>query len=497
MRRHHSSNYPIRQALTAGAACILALLMTGCDGNVSAPSESVTYRGSTRSVAAGLSPTASARARAAIEAAVQGRSARAFEDEILRLESELPEVGGAYWAENASVFVVHLTDQSAEPRLRGVLARQAVTWRVPPEMRQIALTNLRVIAGRYAFSSLVAWQQTLIADPAARGLWYGLDADEQTNRLRVYVATTAAVEQVSAAGSRLGIPLEAMLIRVEAPASDYATENLRKKYRPAFGGLMISNQEALNACTLGWNVPHPTTGEEGFLTAAHCIQRTDYGHLGTPFAQAYTNEGTLGTVQLNPPWNDATLGYGWGDDCQGYDPCTHADVMWLRHNSASNSRHTVARTEYAGVGDGGGSISIVGTFYPTAPSYTIYVGQPLNKMGRTTGWTSGNVTESCLFYNFPPQTVPCTHKAGMRGGWGDSGAPVFHYSWGTSITPLGLLWGGPNLSDPAIAASHGMQVDPDGSKYCTVDCYILLSDFVRIEMHLRAAYQSINPVYIP
>ena len=493
MRLHHSPYAPIRQALIAGAVCVLALLMTSCDGDVAAPSESVTSRSSTRSVAAGLPPAASARARAAIEAAVQGRSARVFEDDILRLENEQPEVGGAYWTEDASAFVVHLTDVSAEPRLRGVLARQVATWRVPPEMRRAALSNLRVLPGRYAFSNLVAWQQTLIADPAARGLWWGLDADEKANRLRVYVASAAAIEQVGAAGSRLGIPLEAMLILVEASSSDY-TDNLRNKYRPAFGGLMIANEEAQNSCTLGWNVKHPTTGEEGFLTAAHCIKRDDYGHLGTPFAQAGSNEGTLGTVQLNPLWNDATLGYGGGDDCQGRDPCTHADVMWLRHNSASNSRHTVARTAYAGVGDGGGSISIVGTFYPTAPSYTIYVGQPLNKMGRTTGWTSGVVIESCLFYDFPPKTVPCTHKAGMRSGQGDSGAPVFHYASGTSIMPLGLLWGGPDLAD---VGQYGVRTDPDGSKYCTANCFILFADFVRIEMHLRAAYGSINPAYIP
>lgn len=85
----------------------------------------------------------------------------------------------------------------------------------------------------------------------------------------------------------------------------------------------------------------------------------------------------------------------------------------------------------------------------------------------------------------------------MRGGQGDSGSPVFHYSWGTSITPLGLLWGGPNLFLPENQSTYGVHVDPDGSRYCTANCYIDFSDFVRIEMHLRAAYGSINPAYIP
>lgn len=390
--------------------------MTGCAHDVATPSEAVrdsesARYGGRRSLVAELPATAAERARRAIEAAVLRTRDRAFEDEILRLEREQPEVGGVYYEDEGRALVVSLTDLSAEKRLRGVLARQAAQWRVPPAMRQVALATLRVVPARYAFSTLVAWQEMLIDDAAARGLWWGLDADEKANRVHVKVSSDAAIARLGAAATRLGIPLEALLIRVEPTPSDYGS--LRETYRPAFGGLELRNQEWGNLCTLGWNVTNASTAEEGFLTAGHCVQSP--GVLDERFAQVLHN--TLGTVRLNPPWQDGALGYGGDDSCRGREPCTHADVIWVRHSTPSNSRHTVAKTAYAGVGDGQGSISIVGTFYPSPALYTVVTGGPrANKVGRLTGWTSGDITETCLFFDFPPKTVPCTHRAAMRIG---------------------------------------------------------------------------------
>ncbi len=80
-------------------------------------------------------------------------------------------------------------------------------------------------------------------------------------------------------------------------------------------------------CTLGWNVTNASTAEEGILTAGHCVNNPEYGTVGTRFANHDYYNNTLGTVQLNPPWNDAVLGYGGVDDCQGYYPCTHRADM--------------------------------------------------------------------------------------------------------------------------------------------------------------------------
>jgi hypothetical protein len=248
----------------------------------------------------------SARAAAAIEAAVHRKSARAFEDDILRLEADHPGVGGAYWSEDGTMFVVHLTDVSTESHLRGAIARQLASWRVAPEMRRIALANLRVLPGRYTFSALVAWQQMLLEDSEARPLWNTLDADEVANRVRASVNSTEAVQQLEAVAERLGIPREGLLLRIEARPSPMGS--VREKYRPVFGGLQVVNLEGgpttWGICTLGWNVTNAGTGEEGFLTAGHCLYPPGVvgtGLLGARFTNNTALDGALGAVRLNAP----------------------------------------------------------------------------------------------------------------------------------------------------------------------------------------------------
>ena len=74
-------------------------------------------------------------------------------------------------------------------------------------------------------------------------------------------------------------------------------------------------------------------------------------------------------------------------------------------------------------------------------------GQIANKVGRTTGWTQGPITRTCvdtgvsgtnivlLCQNFVENTVQLV--AG-----GDSGSPVFRIVSGDNVALLGNLWGG-------------------------------------------------------
>lgn len=222
-REHHSRDFSAahrRNFLLNGVCCLLAAASVGCTRDASTANEAALAL-RTRVVTADLPPNVSARAAAAVEAAVQRKSARAFEDDILRLEADHPGVGGAYWSEDGTMFVVHLTDVSTESHLRGVIARQLANWRVAPEMRRIALANLRVLPGRYAFSTLVAWQQMLLEDSEARPLWNTLDADEVANRVRASVSSTEVVEQLEAVAERLGIPREGLLLRYRSKAVSY------------------------------------------------------------------------------------------------------------------------------------------------------------------------------------------------------------------------------------------------------------------------------------
>ena len=102
----------------------------------------------------------------------------------------------------------------------------------------------------------------------------------------------------------------------------------------------------------------------------------------------------------------------------------------------------IART----TGPNNGSLEIAGDFAISGQG-AASVGQTANKVGRTTGWTQGLVTRTCvntgvsasnivlLCQDFVENTVPIV--AG-----GDSGSPVFRVNNSGRATLLGNLWGG-------------------------------------------------------
>ena len=65
-------------------------------------------------------------------------------------------------------------------------------------------------------------------------------------------------------------------------------------------------------------------------------------------------------------------------------------------------------------------------------------------MGRTTGWSQGKITNTCVTTNVSGSniTLICQNfvKASVQAG--DSGSPVFLGSGGGSVTLAGVLWGG-------------------------------------------------------
>lgn len=71
-------------------------------------------------------------------------------------------------------------------------------------------------------------------------------------------------------------------------------------------------------------------------------------------------------------------------------------------------------------------------------------GGTLQKIGRTTGWTYGQVTNTCADTNVSGSNITLLCQDYVRAGVGpgDSGSPVFAWNGGSDITLYGLLWGG-------------------------------------------------------
>jgi hypothetical protein len=110
----------------------------------------------------------------------------------------------------------------------------------------------------------------------------------------------------------------------------------------------------------------------------------------------------------------------------------------------------IARTS----GANNGSLEVVGEFTITEqgdPTSTT-----LNKVGRATGWTSGEEDGTCVTVNVFASNVQLlcqtfvTRAGTVLSGAGDSGSPVFQILGGTSVRLVGILWGGNESGDTFV-----------------------------------------------
>jgi len=425
--------------------------------------------------------------------AAAGDRHRGFESVILSWEAVYPETGGIYFdAESESVVVV-LTDLSREAEVvaavRQVLGGGLLFGRDGMQVSgEIAFTSRR---GDYAFSNLVAWKEILTPLLLAVPGWVHVDADERLNRVRIGIAAGTDRAEIDIAAASAGVPMDALHVEEVPPVTRLGT--LRDRFRPAGGGLQIAIASE-TPCTYGWSV---RTGEDdwGFLTAAHCAPTP--GQTGSPTYQPEAIPADLlGTVAINPPWNVTGCG-------QGNPPCHHADVLFVSASSTSSITQRVAFTNDYQFGTNlPGDLDIAGWYDqvvdPDPPP--MMVGMGVRKVGRTTGYTGGTRTGTCVNVQLGGVITLCANQVEDASvGGGDSGAPVFGLArvppplGPIHIVPFGVFFGGGPVD----------HIDPDGHEICTVPieppyttCTFYYSPAAQIELHLQTtlAYTGGPPV---
>jgi hypothetical protein len=87
-----------------------------------------------------------------------------------------------------------------------------------------------------------------------------------------------------------------------------------------------------------------------------------------------------------------------------------------------------------------------------------------NKIGRTTGWTFGNVTETCtdVLALGTNHIRLCQSIVAAGVNSGDSGSPVFALRGGNNVTWLGILWGeNENAQNPEFVFSPLSEIEPE------------------------------------
>ncbi len=346
--------------------------------------------------------------------------ARAQAPDLAGLARSVPGFGGLYL--DAGVPTVYLTD----PRQRGLVERALGGY---ARGLGLAPAAIRVRQGRYDYQTLDRWFRRVSGEAFTVAGVVFVDLDEAANRVLIGVEHAAAGSSARGVAARLGVPAEAVTVREVAPIHFAAT--LRDHVRPVVAGLQINF--GFFVCTLGFNATSGT--QSSFVTASHCTDRQG-GTEGTAYFQplASTAGSFIGTEVDDPV-------YFRDGVCPRGRKCRFSDASRAAYAPGVDfALGGIARTS----GPNNGSLEITGTFRIVNEGASV-VGDVVNKIGRTTGWTQGAVTNTCVdtgvFGSNIVQLCQTFVSAGVGGG--DSGSDVFALKGGGSrVTLLGVLWGG-------------------------------------------------------
>jgi hypothetical protein len=345
-------------------------------------------------------------------------------DDPVALARAVPGFGG-FFVDQQGTPTVYLADLS-----RRAAASQALApWF---SRRNRTTASLRVLPARFAWTDLERWfAQASPEVLAVPGVVFA-DADEAGNRVRIGVEHAAAASRVRSVLARLGVPSTAAAVEVVAPVRQVAT--LRGAVRPVVAGVQLNFPGFL--CSLGFNATRK--GVAGFVTASHCTT-TQGGVESTPYWQPLqsTKPVQIATEQNDPAYKTTLAG------CPASRRCRRSDAAFAKYvNGTTNTLGRIARTASTSSSD----LTIAGgwTITSNATSSSFTVGETVNKVGRTTGWSRGPVAATCATVNVSGTNITqlCQTIVTATVGSGDSGSDVFTVTSGTNVKLDGVLWGG-------------------------------------------------------
>lgn len=264
------------------------------------------------------------------------------------------------------------------------------------------------------------------------------DNDEAAGKLVFGVENANAAGGVQRALQALGASPADYQVVVTEPIHNMVS--LQGRWRPTRGGIQIHFGNYL--CTMGFNADH--AGARSFITNSHCTNRQG-GTEGTTYYQPTSSvDGTVIATEADDPT------YGSLPGCSSGKKCRYSDASRALYSSGvSSERGIIAKTS----GANNRSLEVTGAFTVTGQNNTsTNFSGTVNKVGRTTGWTQGNVSNTCVTVNVSGSNVQLlcqtlVQKSGtvlVQGG--DSGSPVFTLS-GDNATLIGILWGGSGSGD--------------------------------------------------
>jgi hypothetical protein len=345
------------------------------------------------------------------------------ESDFRRLSASYPEFAGYHFDENLA-FVVSITTFAPSEGLRAtvdsIYERHAAT---------LGLTaGVRVRQVQFSFAQLEAWRAEVWPVVARIDGVYFIDLDELENSIVLGVDPNdvdlvhAVLESdprtrtlpVGAVRIHPASPLDRSGGVIDATATHPASHHtLNSDQLPVQAGFRIEWPGSLG-CSIGW-VNYDFHNSRGALVGASHCSRLEGVIDTTMYFQATVASGTVIGYEVDEA-------YEWL--CNGTDRCHYGDVNVIALlPGISFDQDQVGRPA-----QGGGT-----TIYHAIPTYTMIeqwqwsvVGMPVSKVGRTTGYTNGTVTNTCVHYKGGTDWWSMCLDAGshtVEGG--DSGSPVF------------------------------------------------------------------------
>lgn len=401
----------------------------------------------------------------------------------------VPGFAGYFLADDRPT--VYLTDPAQRPAAEEALAGWLTS-------RGFTASDLEVRKADYDWIQLDAWHEA--AWPAALAVTGAVlsDIDEGNNRLRFGGVDATAIASMSAAVVGAGVPQDAFVTEVAAPRRPaygirpsplaQSGHTLRDEVRPVPGGYQINFLNAGGVvgvsliCTLGFNaIPEGPENEAApsFVTNAHCstvqggeeVAADYYQPLQDPDGDRLANPELLIGTEVDDPH------FSINPDCPGL---TGLDPGLVPCRWSDAARAAVAPEVPFELGRLARTVALdpnIGTLEvdPKKSTFDIVgeqphpvLGETANKVGRTTGWTQGEVIATCV------NTIPIGGSGVMRCqadvqagvDSGDSGSPVFASTnrrgniGGGRVVMLGILWGSSiDEGDPVFVYSPMFNIE--------------------------------------
>jgi hypothetical protein len=368
----------------------------------------------------------------------------------LAVAQAVPGFGGYYIDANGAPTVL-LTAQgdrdAAAQALGGFLASYG--W---------SAADLQVREARYDYLQLNAWYLAARDDAlAVSGAVLG-DIDEVNNRITFGALDASALSSVANVVAAAGIPSAALSLQIRGPVRNAV--GLRDRIRPAVGGIQINffptpASPLTLVCTIGFNAIEGT--DTSFVTNSHC---SNVQGGTTPVTDYYQASRGLVADPANfiaREVEDPEYSMFGAAGCPLGRRCRTSDASRAKYaGGLPFALGRIARPAFENVVAGQDTLLIdaANPVFPiVAEQMRGVVGQRLNKVGRTTGWTSGLITETCVDINITASEITqlCQDLVDAYVAGGDSGSPVFGLNTDGTAYLAGILWGSStNLETGAV-----------------------------------------------